>query len=162
MIDSQTKKEVEKVSLLTSRAGPLELDQWPNRLAEEYQSLIQLVNFNKESDADFFSIEANEAGTIWTGTAWHIHNSVRYSFAIELVLSISYPFSPPEIRIPELDGLSVKMYRNGLICTSSHFEPLWRKNAPKFGIAHALTLGLKPWLSVEIPLLVEEGKITPK
>jgi hypothetical protein len=31
-----------------------------------------------------------------------------------------------------------------------HFTPLWAKNVPKFGIAHALALGLAPWLAAEV------------
>lgn len=34
------------------------------------------------------------------------------------------------------------MYRGGKICQTVHFKPLWSKNEPKFGIAHALALGL--------------------
>ena len=32
--------------------------------------------------------------------------------------------------------------REGKICCDIHFNPLWNKNAPKFGIAHALALGV--------------------
>ena len=31
------------------------------------------------------------------------------------------------------------------------------RNVPKFGIAHALSLGLGPWLAVEIPDMIERG-----
>ena len=34
------------------------------------------------------------------------------------------------------------------------------RNAPKFGIAHALSLGLGPWMAVEIPEMIERGTIT--
>ena len=30
------------------------------------------------------------------------------------------------------------MYRGGKICLDIHFTPLWAKNIPKLGIAHAL------------------------
>ena len=33
-------------------------------------------------------------------------------------------------------------YRGGRICLDAHFAPLWNKNAPRFGIAHALALGV--------------------
>jgi ufm1-conjugating enzyme 1 len=66
------------------------------------------------------------------------------------------------------------MYRGGKICLSEltalkmnnpsslgdHFKPLWARNVPKFGIAHALTLGLGPWLAVEVPSLIERGVIS--
>lgn len=32
--------------------------------------------------------------------------------------------------------------RGGKICLDVHFAPLWNKNAPKFGIAHALAIGV--------------------
>ena len=44
---------------------------------------------------------------------------------------------------------------------TDHFKPLWSKNVPKFGIAHAMALGLGPWLAVEIPDLVSKGLIQP-
>lgn len=34
------------------------------------------------------------------------------------------------------------------------------RNAPKFGIAHAFSLGLGPWMAVEIPEMIERGTIT--
>ena len=44
--------------------------------------------------------------------------------------------------IPELDGKTAKMYRGGKICMTDHFKPLWARNVPKFGIAHAMALGV--------------------
>jgi ufm1-conjugating enzyme 1 len=44
--------------------------------------------------------------------------------------------------LPELENRTVKMYRGAKICLSSHFKPLWAKNAPHFGIAHALAMGV--------------------
>ena len=34
--------------------------------------------------------------------------------------------------------------------------------SPRFGIAHALCLGLAPWLAAEIPVLVDSGMIKHK
>ena len=34
------------------------------------------------------------------------------------------------------------MYRGGKICLDIHFAPIWAKNTPKFGIAHALAIGV--------------------
>ena len=62
-----------------------------------------------------------------------------------------------EICLPELEGKTAKMYRGGKICLTDHFQPLWQRNVPKFGIAHALAMGLGPWLAAEIPDLVEKG-----
>lgn len=33
---------------------------------------------------------------------------------------------------------------------------------PHFGIAHALCLGLAPWMAAEVPYMVESGVITAK
>lgn len=33
--------------------------------------------------------------------------------------------------------------RGGKICLTDHFKPLWARNVPKFGIAHALALGVR-------------------
>jgi len=56
-------------------------------------------------------------------------------------------------------GKTAKMYRGGKICLTIHFKPLWAKNAPHFGVAHALCLGLAPWLAAEVPHLVETGAV---
>jgi ufm1-conjugating enzyme 1 len=55
---------------------------------------------------------------------------------------VTYPTTAPEIALPELDGKTAKMYRGGKICLTDHFKPLWARNAPKFGIAHAMALGV--------------------
>jgi ufm1-conjugating enzyme 1 len=43
-----------------------------------------------------------------------------------------------------------------------HFNPLWQRNVPKFGIAHAMALGMGPWLAAEVPDLAAKGLIQPK
>lgn len=55
---------------------------------------------------------------------------------------MTYPATAPEIALPELDGKTAKMYRGGKICLTDHFKPLWARNVPKFGIAHAMALGV--------------------
>lgn len=98
---------------------------------------------------------------------------------------MTYPSTAPEIALPELDGKTAKMYRGGKICLTDHFKPLWARNVPKFGIAHAMALGvsleishwidfilflsliyfslqLGPWLAVEIPDMIEKGVIQYK
>lgn len=59
-------------------------------------------------------------------------------------------------------GKTAKMYRGGKICLTIHFKPLWAKNVPHFGIAHALCLGLAPWLAAEVPHLIETGVVRHK
>lgn len=57
-------------------------------------------------------------------------------------IPVTYPTTAPEIALPELDGKTAKMYRGGKICLTDHFKPLWARNVPKFGIAHAMALGV--------------------
>jgi ufm1-conjugating enzyme 1 len=141
-----------------------------------------------------------------------ISQLIKYEFDLEFELPVSYPVTPFEIVLPELDGKTVKMYRGGkiwsatakpsvpartketfacspeaparaVICTaglnvasscrlfvplssspspsslSAHFKPLWAKNVPHFGIAHALAMGLGPWLAAEVPHLLDTGML---
>ena len=87
---------------------------------------------------------------------------MKYEFDIEFDVPVTYPATSPEIKIKELEGKTAKMYHGGKICLTIHFNPLWLKNAPRFGIAHALALGLAPWLAAEVPDLVYRGVIVPK
>ena len=65
-------------------------------------------------------------------------------------IPVTYPTTAPEIAIPELDGKTAKMFRGGKICLSDHFKPLWAKNVPKFGISHAMALGVCNLLETHI------------
>ncbi|KDO23800.1 ubiquitin-fold modifier-conjugating enzyme 1 [Saprolegnia parasitica CBS 223.65] len=116
---------------------------------------------NKAADNDWFTISSNANGTRWTGTCWSFHNGLRYEFEMEFEIPATYPVTNPEICLPELDGKTAKMYRGGKICLTIHFQPLWQRNVPRFGIAHALALGLAPWLAAEVPDLIERGVISP-
>jgi hypothetical protein len=58
-------------------AGPRDGDVWLGRLQEEFETLIKLIESNKEKDADWFRIEANEDGTRWFGKCWYYHNMVK-------------------------------------------------------------------------------------
>ena len=83
--------------------------------------------------------------------------------AVLIQIPVTYPTTAPEIALPELDGKTAKMYRGGKICltgikynfqfiiliykiqiivSTDHFTPLWARNVPKFGIAHAMALGV--------------------
>lgn len=57
-------------------------------------------------------------------------------------IPVTYPATAPEIALPDLDGKTAKMFRGGKICLTDHFKPLWSRNVPKFGIAHAMALGV--------------------
>jgi len=162
VIDNTTKNTVQQIPLLSVHAGPRDKDQWANRFKQELSSLIKYVQMNKRNDTDWFLIESNKTGTMWKGKCWYIHNLIKYEFDLEFEIPVSYPTSPFEIVLPELDGKTAKMYRGGKICLSAHFKPLWSRNVPHFGIAHALALGLGPWLAAEVPHLVESGLIVEK
>jgi hypothetical protein len=71
---------------------------------------------------------------------------------------VTYPATAPELELPELDGKTSKMFRGGKICLTIHFKPLWSKNVPHFGIAHALCLGLGPWMVRSVTRQAEKEK----
>jgi ufm1-conjugating enzyme 1 len=159
--DSRTMSAVSKIPMLTVRAGVRD-PKWPDRLKQEYQALIKYIQINKANDNDWFTIKSNKTGTRWTGKCWHFHESMKYEFDMEFEIPVTYPKASVEIAIPELDGKTEKMYRGGKICITIHFAPLWSRNSPHFGIAHALALGLGPWLAAEVPDLVRRGVIVAK
>jgi len=161
-IDKASQTTAQKIPLLTIKAGPRDGDKWVARLKEELTSLIAYVNYNKQNGNDWFLLESNKQGTRWFGKCWHIYNMAKYEFEVNFEIPVSYPTTPFEIVLPELDGKTEKMYRGGKICLSAHFKPLWSRNVPHFGIAHALALGLGPWLAAEVPHLLDSGKILPK
>ncbi|KAH9418329.1 ubiquitin-fold modifier conjugating enzyme 1 [Dermatophagoides pteronyssinus] len=162
MVDAATRKSLGQIPLLKTKAGPRDKELWPQRLKEELQALIEYVKKNKENDNDWFRLESNSDGTKWFGKCWYIYKLIKYEFDIEFDIPVTYPTTSPEIALPELDGKTAKMYRGGKICTSDHFKPLWARNVGKFGIAHAMALGLGPWLAVEIPDLVDKGIVKEK
>jgi ufm1-conjugating enzyme 1 len=142
--------------------------------------LLQYVHNTKESDMNWFKIESDKNGTKWFGKCWFVHNLLKYEFDVrfevgndentyEQLITIdhpsqipaTYPTTAPEIELPELDGLTAKMFRGGKVCLE-HFKPLWSRSAGKFGIVHVLALGLAPWLAVEVPNLIEKGLIQYK
>ncbi|KAA6387357.1 MAG: putative Ubiquitin-fold modifier-conjugating enzyme 1 [Streblomastix strix] len=149
----------ENIKLLTTSASPRDGEKWIQRMVEEYKILVDYIAQNKEEGNDWISIESNENGTTWNGTCKHVYKGLTYEFQFQFDIQVIYPSAPPELAIPELEGKTVKMYRGGKICLSSHFAPLWARNQPHYGIAHLLALGLAPWLAVEVPNLVEEGMI---
>ena len=123
---------------------------------------MRYITNNKEDDMDWFTITPSRDGVVWTGRCWYMHELLKYEFEFEFDLPAAYPATAPEIKIPSLQGKTAKMYRGGAICLTVHFKPLWAKNSPHFGVAHALCLGLAPWLAAEIPHLVAAGAIAPK
>ncbi|KAK5851479.1 hypothetical protein PBY51_023027 [Eleginops maclovinus] len=159
MADEATRRAVSQVPLLKTHAGPRDRALWPARLKEEYQALIRSVEANKAADSDWFRLESNADGTRWSGSCWFIHELLRYEFRVEFDIPVTYPVTAPEVAIPELDGKTAKMYRGGKICLTDHFAPLWARNAPRFGLAHLMALGLAPWLAVEIPDLIGKGLV---
>ncbi|KAL6527306.1 hypothetical protein OROGR_016396 [Orobanche gracilis] len=161
--DPTTKSTLTQIPLLSVKAGPRDGGTWTQRLKEEYKALIAYTSMNKSNDNDWFRISAaNPEGTRWTGKCWYVHNLLKYEFDLQFDIPVTYPATAPELELPQLDGKTQKMYRGGKICLTVHFKPLWAKNSPRFGIAHALCLGLAPWLAAEIPVLVDSGMIKHK
>ena len=160
-MDSEFKRRIQDIPLLQNKSGPRDAG-WEERLKEELLTLIGYVETLKENDNDWFEIECSDDGKEWHGECWFMHNLTKYRFKVEFEIPATYPSAPMEIILPELDGKTPKMYRGGKICMDIHFAPLWRDNAPKFGIAHAMCLALGPWLAAEVPVLVEDGKIAEK
>lgn len=150
---------MQRLPLLTIKAGPRDGEEWIKRMKEEYMALIAYQKVNKEAGNEWFTIESNKTGTRWTGKVWYVHDLLKYEFDLEFELPVAYPGVAPELALPELDGKTEKMYRGGKICLDSHFRPLWARNVPHFGIAHAMALGMGPWLAVEIPDLIAKGKL---
>lgn len=110
--------------------------QWQNSVRihinsmvlQELQALIKYIQQNKATDSDWFTITSNKEGTKWNGRCWYIHSLLKYEFPFEFEIPATYPATAPEIKIPELDGKTAKMYRGGSICLTVHFKPLWAKN----------------------------------
>ena len=148
----------EKIPLLTVNAGPRD-PLWMDRLREEYSALISYIEINQSDDNEWFTIEPDDSGLHWRGKCWYIHELVKYEFALEFEIPATYPATPIELVLPELDGKTPKMYRGGKICLDIHFSPLWSRKQPTYGIAHALALALGPWLAAEIPVLIDQGII---
>ncbi|XP_029921036.1 ubiquitin-fold modifier-conjugating enzyme 1 [Myripristis murdjan] len=159
MADEATRKLVSQIPLLKTHSGPRDRELWAQRLKEEYQALIRYVEQNKAADNDWFRLESNRDGTRWTGKCWIIHDLLRYEFQLEFDIPVTYPATAPELLIPELEGKTAKMYRGGRICLTEHFQPLWARNVPRFGLAHLMALGLAPWLAVEVPDLISKGLV---
>ena len=149
--------------IIISKSRHLYVLMMINEVLQELNALIKYIEMGKATDLDWFTIKpSNKEGTHWKGKCWYIHDLIKYEFDFQFDIPATYPVAAPEIEIPELEGKTAKMYRGGKICLTVHFKPLWAKNSPHFGIAHALCLGLAPWLAAEVPYLVESGAVSAK
>ncbi|XP_037267797.1 ubiquitin-fold modifier-conjugating enzyme 1 isoform X1 [Falco rusticolus] len=110
MAEEAARRAVAELPLLRTSAGPRDREGWAPRLKEEYRALIQYVENNKRADNDWFRLESNAEGTRWFGKCWYVHELLKYEFAIEFDIPVTYPSTAPEIAIPELDGKTAKMY----------------------------------------------------
>ncbi len=82
-IDAETKSTVQKMPMLTVKAGPRDGEEWAERLKEELGCLIKFVEINKANDRDFCEISCNDTGTRWEGKAWFVYNLLRYEFDLQ-------------------------------------------------------------------------------
>ncbi len=139
--ESNNNDTSQKIPLLSINAGPKD-PKWPERQKEEYIALVEYMKLLKEDDNEWFFIEPNEDSTKWKGTCWYFYNYIKYEFKLQFEIPATYPATPIELELPELDGKTPKMYRGGKICLDIHFAPLWAKMSPKYGIAHALALAV--------------------
>ncbi|KAK2981722.1 hypothetical protein RJ640_005974 [Escallonia rubra] len=174
--DPNTKSALTKIPLLLTKAGPRDGASWTQRLKEEYKALIAYTSMNKSKDNDWFRISAaNPEGTRWTGKCWYVHNLLKYEFDLQFDIPVTYPATAPELELPQLDGKTHKLHLNMVLLSNlySYYSILEFKEinsvfllsfsgSPRFGIAHALCLGLAPWLAAEIPILVDSGMIKHK
>ncbi|KAF4362478.1 hypothetical protein F8388_019761 [Cannabis sativa] len=174
--DPNTKSTLTQIPLLTIKAGPRDGAAWTQRLKEEYKALIAYTQMNKSNDNDWFRISAaNPEGTRWTGKCWYVHNLLKYEFDLQFDIPVTYPTTAPELELPQIDGKTQKF--KYVFCGIQSFSPwnhgltektmeirVWglHFDLPRFGIAHALCLGLAPWLAAEIPILVDSGMIKHK
>ncbi|XP_074709242.1 ubiquitin-fold modifier-conjugating enzyme 1 isoform X1 [Strix uralensis] len=110
MAEEAARRVAAELPLLRTAAGPRDREGWAPRLKEEYRALIQYVENNKRADNDWFRLESNAEGTRWSGRCWYIHELLKYEFALEFDIPVTYPATAPEIAIPELDGKTAKMY----------------------------------------------------
>eukprot|EP00871_Galdieria_phlegrea_P001873 jgi/Galph1/2687/GphlegSOOS_G1342.1 len=159
-MDDKTKHTVQKLPLLTVRAGPRDGSRWEERLREELSALISYVKLNKDTDRDWFFVDCDPKGINWSGKCWYYLDNIRYEFDLTFEIPVTYPMTPPELILPQLEGKTAKMYRGGKICQTLHFQPLWLRNVPRFGIAHCLALSLGPWLAAEVPEMVGRGVLS--
>lgn len=84
--DPTTRATVQKIPLLTVKAGPRDKDNWSLRLKEELQALIKYIEINKSSDLDWFTIKpSNKEGTHWEGKCWYIHELIKYEFDFQVI-----------------------------------------------------------------------------
>ena len=149
-----------KLPVFRLNIGPLDA-KWADRLREELVALVNYVEEVVDDDKDWFDVQPiDEKGLKWEGSCWVMHDMTKYTFAVKFEIPAGYPTAPIEVQLPELDGKTEKMYRGGYICTDIHFAPLWRSNAPKYGIVHAMCLALGPWLAAEVPHLAASGALS--
>lgn len=67
-----------------------------------------------------------------------------YKISLEQIvyLYIMAKWNFPDFYVLLYTVMFQSVFRGGRICLTDHFKPLWAKNVPKFGIAHAMSLGV--------------------
>ena len=40
--------------------------------------MIKYIQIGKENDTDWFQIESNKEGTVWTGKVWYVYEMKKY------------------------------------------------------------------------------------
>lgn len=60
----------------------------------------------EQSMKTFFLIVAR-----WYGKCWYVHNLLKYEFDLQFDVPVTYPTTPMELELPELEGKTAKMYK---------------------------------------------------
>ena len=93
---ASTRSSVERLPLLSVRAGPRDGDAWLPRLKQELHALIQYAQQNKRADQDWFVVQPSDA--LGTKSATRPHSaplispsSMRLICAVSLTAAVVYP-----------------------------------------------------------------------
>ena len=100
----------EKLPVFTEKSTPLD-PKWADRLREELVAMINLVEALADKDNDWFTIEPiDDEGLHWEGSCWVMYDMRKYTFKVQFEIPATYPSTPIEIQLPELDGKTEKMH----------------------------------------------------
>lgn len=68
--------------------------------------------------------ESSGKGSVGLFMIW-LSTNLTWNLRWVKKIPATYPLTPIELALPELDGKTEKMYRGGKICLDIHFAPLW-------------------------------------
>lgn len=74
MVDASTKKTLQNIPLLQTRASPRDKDLWVQRLKEEYQALIKVCFGRKKIES--FAGSGGDSGRFLSSCSLNCHSKV--------------------------------------------------------------------------------------